>query len=81
MEQDAEPRLVIRQVPLGRAVVVICLSGELDFDTVTSLREEIVRTSPRPLPVIDHIPLPAIGHILLPRSVRTVTAPRGALRT
>ncbi|KUF15126.1 STAS domain-containing protein [Streptomyces silvensis] len=48
MEQDAEPRLVIRQVPVGRSAAVICLSGELDFDTVTLLREEIVQVAAHP---------------------------------
>ncbi|WP_030562982.1 STAS domain-containing protein [Streptomyces aureocirculatus] len=48
MEQDAEPRLVIRQVPAGRTATVICLSGELDFDTVALLREEIVQVAAQP---------------------------------
>ncbi|GGZ38125.1 STAS domain-containing protein [Streptomyces poonensis] len=48
MGPDAGGRLVIRQVPAGRAAVLICLSGELDLDTTTLLREAIVQVALRP---------------------------------
>ncbi|MFK4069858.1 STAS domain-containing protein [Streptomyces sp. NPDC029674] len=48
MEQEPQPRLVIRHVPAGRSVVLVCLAGELDVDTVTSLREAIVQAASWP---------------------------------
>ncbi|MEV0254583.1 STAS domain-containing protein [Streptomyces sp. NPDC050732] len=48
MDKDAGPRLVIRHVPAGRSVVLVCLAGELDFDTAILLREAIVQVAARP---------------------------------
>ncbi|MGW7080431.1 STAS domain-containing protein [Streptomyces sp. NPDC054871] len=48
MEQDAEPRLVIRHGHATRSVVLICLAGELNLNTTAQLREAIVQVVSRP---------------------------------
>ncbi|MWA08312.1 STAS domain-containing protein [Streptomyces sp. BA2] len=48
MRHGSKPRLVVRQVMVGRSVVVIGLAGELDPNTAMLLREAILQVAVRP---------------------------------